>query len=320
MKSFALFMKTTTFDAVSTSFRASQDISRRGVERAGESTLGSISEENGEAKSNEKIHSAVFHPPPAVTGYRRVQMTRLDCTQTVDSKWDVEALEEYLNGLMDKMMYGESLTYFQRPVHLMIDQEPFAEGECREAYYMKELHSEEPSSVLQVIKNDKNKGRTSAQSQKAAQRSVETQLLCQVIAALFNSRVPPHYNLLFTQVDVLMDTTASPTQAWCSEPYLAGEFLKYNSNFGWVTEATSTAATACQALSHFSWQKTKTQVLLVDLQGVGSVLTDPAAHTAFPSADVGTDLGSEGMRRFFESHHCNHLCEMLELSKHPDQE
>jgi len=75
-----------------------------------------------------------------------------------------------------------------------------------------------------------------------------------------------------------------------------------------------------QAFSHFTFMYSKRKFLVCDLQGVQEsgyppvfVFTDPVIHCA--SATRGTygrtDHGKEGHRKFFRTHKCNSLCDLL---------
>ena len=78
-----------------------------------------------------------------------------------------------------------------------------------------------------------------------------------------------------------------------------------------------------QAFSHFSYQSSKRQILVCDLQGVLNTkiaphvfeLTDPVIHSASDKKGAfgRTDRGKKGMQSFFKTHHCNALCELLGL-------
>jgi len=96
------------------------------------------------------------------------------------------------------------------------------------------------------------------------------------------------------------------------EPFLAGTYVKYNGNAGYVggRPDDDPIHQAAQAFSHFTFERSRGQFLVCDLQGVGEAMTDPVIHTA----DVNrfklsrTNLGLEGMKLFFSSHECNDLC------------
>ena len=68
-----------------------------------------------------------------------------------------------------------------------------------------------------------------------------------------------------------------------------------------------------QALSHFSWQYTKGYLMIVDVQGCDSVLTDPQIHCLDKRKFGSGNLGYYGIIKFFLSHFCNDYCRALNL-------
>jgi hypothetical protein len=97
---------------------------------------------------------------------------------------------------------------------------------------------------------------------------------------------------------------------------------KYNSNMGWVSDRSAypDSCLAAQAFSHFTCHHSGANLMIVDLQGVGPSLTDPAMHSSFVTdPQLPTDLGEEAMKMFFSSHVCNHLCKKLNLAPRPCQ-
>lgn len=90
-----------------------------------------------------------------------------------------------------------------------------------------------------------------------------------------------------------------------------------------------------QAFSHFTYEKSKKMLMVVDLQGVlvehsdGTkeyVLTDPAIHKRRKHKHSNnilegwtfgrTDRGESGMNNFFRTHHCNDACRILGLEEY----
>ncbi len=97
------------------------------------------------------------------------------------------------------------------------------------------------------------------------------------------------------------------------ENYIPGQYEKYNNNAGWTSTSLSETSAVSQALSHYSWQLTHGYLLIVDLQGVAGVLTDPQIHCLDEKRFGSGNLGYEGILKFFYTHRCNQYCEALRL-------
>ena len=73
-----------------------------------------------------------------------------------------------------------------------------------------------------------------------------------------------------------------------------------------------------QAFSHYTFERSKGDMLVTNLRRIGSHFVDPTIHTKddkrFSYSE--TNLSSEGIEMFFETHRCNDVCRRLRLSLH----
>lgn len=62
------------------------------------------------------------------------------------------------------------------------------------------------------------------------------------------------------------------------EHFIDGEYVKYNSNSGFVENRVCRQTP--HAFSHFTFERSGHELIVVDVQGVGDLYTDPQIHTA----------------------------------------
>lgn len=158
-------------------------------------------------------------------------------------------------------------------------------------------------------------------------RDVEMQAHCDYYARLFNSYSPPR-KIRFCKAWIL-ELVEREDQPLCGvERYIETSELdnvtdaqqestrsilsykKHNNNYGYVSEEERNTP---QAFSHFSYEVSCRTMIVVDIQGVGDMYTDPQVHT-LSGRDFGKgNLGPKGIRRFLETHRCNSICKYLKL-------
>lgn len=202
---------------------------------------------------------------------------------------------------------------------------PFAEGAMRYAFYMKDitLNQKLVGKLNKTIKQSEN-------NLNHLSKDILSLTICRHIAYDFDDRILnilPDTRLLINFVHAyiyeLIDYSnrsaaehailPSHQQFISVENYIEGEYSKYNNNSGWTNDCLNETSLIAQAFSHFSWQITRGYLMIVDLQGVGNILTDPQIHCMDPKKFGKGNLGYVGMMKFFMSHICNSYCKHLEL-------
>jgi hypothetical protein len=227
---------------------------------------------------------------------------------------------------------------------------PFSQGAMRQAYFfkfvrdtkkMKEEENEDPFDLLaqkctwiadnfNAVFVIKRYVPGLLQDRKDEEDTIYNDLVLQLaakqLANAFNAKRPPH-TIRFVDAAVLRFAEGDKTTLWWIEPYLPGKYVKHNNNAGWIN--TTDLDDTPHAFSHFTYQHTNGEVLVVDIQGVGRAYTDPQIHThlsiwkrIFPFRVTSSmarerygkgNLQREGIKAWESTHRCNRVCRALGL-------
>ena len=96
-----------------------------------------------------------------------------------------------------------------------------------------------------------------------------------------------------------------------AEFLMPGNYVKHNNNDG----AVASRREVPQAFSHFTLERSRGALIVVDIQGVGDFFTDPQIHTHDGRGYGVGNMGAEGIRKFHASHRCNAVCRALGLKR-----
>jgi Alpha-kinase family len=149
-------------------------------------------------------------------------------------------------------------------------------------------------------------------------KDIESLAICKLISEQFNDRLISKGKDLSKLLDFVQSFIYDVTddgaeyKYYYGETLINGDYQKYNNNNGGFIN-TSKYAKLAQTLSHFSWQYTKGYMMIVDLQGVEGLLTDPQIHCLDLEKFGRGNMGYFGMLMFFSSHRCNRHCKSLGL-------
>ncbi|VDK85598.1 unnamed protein product [Litomosoides sigmodontis] len=103
---------------------------------------------------------------------------------------------------------------------------------------------------------------------------VKLQMDSKLWAEEFNRHYPPKKIDIF-QVCILEFHDESEHAFYYLERFIEGEYIKYNSNSSFVSDICRKIP---QAFSHFTFERSGHQLIVVDIQGVGDLYTDPQIH------------------------------------------
>ncbi|XP_042308186.1 transient receptor potential cation channel subfamily M member 6 isoform X2 [Sceloporus undulatus] len=149
-------------------------------------------------------------------------------------------------------------------------------------------------------------------------REIQQQRAAQKLIYTFN-QVKPHsipYNPRFLEVFLIYCHSANQ---WLTiEKYMTGEFRKYNNNNGDEIMPSNLLEEIMLAFSHWTYEYTRGELLVLDLQGVGENLTDPSVIKPENRQSRGmafgpANLGEEAIKNFISKHCCNSCCRKLRL-------
>eukprot|EP00281_Chroomonas_sp_CCMP1168_P022226 CAMPEP_0206234770 /NCGR_PEP_ID=MMETSP0047_2-20121206/12770_1 /ASSEMBLY_ACC=CAM_ASM_000192 /TAXON_ID=195065 /ORGANISM="Chroomonas mesostigmatica_cf, Strain CCMP1168" /LENGTH=654 /DNA_ID=CAMNT_0053658883 /DNA_START=38 /DNA_END=1999 /DNA_ORIENTATION=- len=137
------------------------------------------------------------------------------------------------------------------------------------------------------------------------------QILAKQMADEFNRLKPPH-RIDFLECFVLEFQGREGTSLYAAEKFIEGHYEKHSSNNGFIEEAHYRITP--HAFSHFTYVMSGGKRIIVDLQGVGDLWTDPQIHCT-TNEDFGIgNTGIVGMAKFFRTYRYNPLSEWLGLT------
>ncbi len=210
------------------------------------------------------------------------------------------------------------------PYSFKVAPRPFAKGATRAAYYAQLIKSGRSEDI--ILKESLY----SADSELTKQK-YEGFLACQraaiFLANQFNAAKPigtPSIRFCDTYIVQFMDRPKQPYMI--VEENINGQFEKFNSNAGFCAPCPTEHGTnhdVVQAFSHWTYQATGGNILVVDCQGAFDrssntfMLTDPAVHCKSVLRFGTTNMGSVGFQDFFKGHVCNGTCTAMRLTAKP---
>ncbi|XP_006892067.1 PREDICTED: transient receptor potential cation channel subfamily M member 6 [Elephantulus edwardii] len=149
-------------------------------------------------------------------------------------------------------------------------------------------------------------------------REIQQQRAAQKLIYTFNQVKPQAIPYMPRFLEVFLIYCHSADQWLTIEKYMTGEFRKYNNNNGDEIVPSNTLEELMLAFSHWTYEYTRGELLVLDLQGVGENLTDPSVIKPEDKRSRGmvfgpANLGEDAIRNFIAKHRCNSCCRKLKL-------
>ena len=218
---------------------------------------------------------------------------------------------------------------------LEIEEKKFASGGFRDAFL---ATCDDSSSTLKgkwVVKKYQEEAIKTVQDtlklsvEAHTRKQVQMHSVARNITQRFSTKIPAEFGDTFSYGKVFYSMLENvPVTV---EAYIPGEFVKYINNDGECIDSPNEELDElflkAQCLSHFSYEYSNKELMILDIQGSGYSLYDPEISTSRMEVDCSksSNVGDEayfcagnlsivGINEFKTQHICNKFCQMMELS------
>ena len=207
-------------------------------------------------------------------------------------------------------------------VTLSLHRKAFSEGAFREAYMAKAISGlPKGDYVLKKYKEREIPGivQLFGSIEAHTRKSVQLNALAQNFAHSMDAEAPAlEFGRTFTYNKVFFSSMGN--EFVTIETFIDGPFVKLINNDGLIcSEEASELSMKAETFSHYMYKKSNTQLMVLDIQGVGYTLCDPEIASTTHMDERNNfyfctgNWSTKAIECFFDKHKCNKYCKLLNL-------
>ncbi|CAK65713.1 unnamed protein product (macronuclear) [Paramecium tetraurelia] len=177
----------------------------------------------------------------------------------------------------------------------------FAVGQMKQVFLMKRISNKDELYVIKMPLGD-----TTYKSQDEAVVECRSHLISKCLMKKYinelqeardrTDRTIKIPDVKYSDFLILKDL-AQGNSYWIAERFFSGDFVKYNNNYGFISDENIDLNHLAQGYSYYTYFISNFNYMVSDVQGVGNYFTDPALNTKDGNFDL-TDMGLDGQSMF----------------------